>query len=459
MFKKLIGTKAFYKQLLALMLPIMVQNGITNFVNMLDNIMIGAVGTEQMTGVALTNQLFFVFNLCVFGAVSGAGIFGTQFFGSGDHEGVRHTFRFKFIFCLLLSALGIALFIFWGEDLLKMYMQGEEGITDAALTLKCAKDYMWIMLIGIVPFTIVQCYSSTLRESANPTPPMVAGVIAVLVNLVFNYILIFGHFGAPKLGVNGAAIATVISRFVELAVIVIWTHTQQNKFSFMRGVYRSLYVPMNRMGDLLKKSLPLMINETLWASGVAVVSQCYSLSGLDAVAANNISQTFWNVFSIAYMSVGIAVGIILGQMLGANQLKEAKEASGKMIAFACTMAVGIGVIYSVCAEFIPFVYNTEPEIRHLATRIMQITAICMPFDAITHSSYFTLRSGGKMMITFLFDSGFMWCINVSIAFILSRFTTMPFLWLFAAVQLTCVIKAFIGVAVVKKGSWVKNIVS
>lgn len=457
--KKLIGTKAFYRQLFVLMLPIMIQNGITNFVNMLDNIMIGAVGTEQMTGVAVTNQLFFVFNLCVFGAVSGAGIFGTQFFGSGDHEGVRHTFRFKFMFCLLLSVIGIALFIFCGEDLLMLYMQGEEGVTNAASTLAYAKDYMMIMLIGIIPYAIVQCYSSTLRESANPTPPMAAGVVAVLVNLVFNYILIFGHFGAPKLGVNGAAIATVISRFVELGVIVIWTHTKLDKFSFMRGVYRSMYVPKKLIGGLFVKGLPLMLNETLWASGVAVVSQCYSLSGLDAVAANNISQTFWNVFSIAYMSVGIAVGIILGQMLGANQLKEAKEASGKMIAFACAMAVVIGIVYSVCAEFIPLVYNTEPEIRHLATRIMQITAIAMPFEAITHSSYFTLRSGGKMMITFFFDCGFMWCVNVLLAFILSRFTTMPFLWLFAAVQLTCIIKAFIGIAVVKKGSWVKNIVS
>lgn len=457
--KKLIGTKAFYRQLFVLMLPIMIQNGITNFVNMLDNIMIGAVGTEQMTGVAVTNQLFFVFNLCVFGAVSGAGIFGTQFFGSGDHEGVRHTFRFKFMFCLLLSVIGIALFIFCGEDLLMLYMQGEEGVTNAASTLAYAKDYMMIMLIGIIPYAIVQCYSSTLRESANPTPPMAAGVVAVLVNLVFNYILIFGHFGAPKLGVNGAAIATVISRFVELAVIVIWTHTKLDKYSFMRGVYRSMYVPRKLIGGLFVKGLPLMLNETLWASGVAVVSQCYSLSGLDAVAANNISQTFWNVFSIAYMSVGIAVGIILGQMLGANQLKEAKEASGKMIAFACAMAVVIGIVYSVCAEFIPLVYNTEPEIRHLATRIMQITAIAMPFEAITHSSYFTLRSGGKMMITFFFDCGFMWCVNVLLAFILSRFTTMPFLWLFAAVQLTCIIKAFIGIAVVKKGSWVKNIVS
>ena len=135
MVKTLIGDRAFYRRLIMLMLPIMVQNGITNFVNMLDNIMIGSVGTAQMTGVAVSNQLIFVFNLCIFGAVSGVGIFGTLFFGSGDHDGVRHTFRFKLLFCSLITFLSIALFFFCGEPLLQMYMQGEQGVTDAAATL------------------------------------------------------------------------------------------------------------------------------------------------------------------------------------------------------------------------------------------------------------------------------------------------------------------------------------
>lgn len=459
MLKKLIGDKAFYKRLLILMLPIMVQNGITNFVNMLDNIMIGAVGTAQMTGVAVTNQLFFVFNLCIFGAVSGAGIFGAQFFGSGDHEGVRYTFRFKFIFCGLLALAGIALFIFYGEPLLKLYMQGEQGVTDAAETLGYGREYMLIMLLGLLPYTVVQCYSSTLRESANPTIPMVAGIAAVVVNLVFNYIFIFGKLGAPVLGVNGAAIATVMSRFVELGVVAIWTHCDGKRFPFMKGVYRSLYVPKKLVGQLFVKGLPLMLNETLWAAGVAVISQCYSLRGLDAVAAGNISQTFWNVFSIAYMAVGVAIGIIIGQMLGANKLNEAKDASYKLIAFSFVIAIGVAAVYVVCAEFIPLAYNTEPEIRGLATRLMQITALAMPFGALTHASYFTLRSGGKMLVTFVFDCGFMWGVSVLLAFVLSRFTALPFIWLFAAVQFVDVIKAAFGIALVRNGFWIKNIVS
>jgi len=441
------------------MIPIMIQNGITNFVNMLDNIMIGAVGTAQMTGVGITNQLLFIFNLCIFGAVSGAGIFGAQFFGNGDHEGVRRTYRFKLLFCLFLSAVGIAIFYFGGDTLLEMYMKGEEGVTDMATTLSCAKDYLMIMLIGLVPYAIVQCYASTLREGGYPSLPMYAGVAAVVINLAFNYILIFGKFGAPVMGVKGAAIATVISRFAELLIVVIATHINTKKYSFMRGVYRSLYVPPKLALQLFIKGLPMMLNETVWAAGVAVVNQCYSVYSLDSVAAVNISQTFWNIFAIAYLAVGSAVGVILGQMLGAGDLEGAKRDSYKMITFSFIVAFIMGAVYFLVAEFIPYAYNTEDEIRSLATQLMRITAIAMPLEAITHASYFILRSGGKMLTTFIFDSGFMWCVNVLTAFTVSNFTDVPFITLFALIQGLTLLKAVFGTFLVKRGAWVKNIIT
>ncbi|MBQ8894734.1 MAG: MATE family efflux transporter [Clostridia bacterium] len=441
------------------MLPIMVQNGITNFVNMLDNIMIGRVGTPEMTGVAITNQLIFVFNLCIFGAVSGAGIFGAQFFGKGDYEGVRYTFRFKLLFGGLITLAGILLFVFCGDFLLNQYMQGEQGLTDPTLTMQSAKDYLMIMLVGLVPFVAVQCYSGTLRESGHPNLPMIAGVAAVLVNLTFNYILIFGKFGAPVLGVRGAAIATVLSRFVELAIVVTVSHLRKKKYPFMKGALRSLYIPGALVKQLFLKALPLMANETLWSAGVAMVNRFYSVRGLDAVAAGNISQTFWNIFSIAYMAVGSAIAIILGQMLGANKLKEAKETSYKLITFSCLVCIGFSAVYLVAAEFIPMLYNTEPEIRALATTLMQISAVAMPFDAICHASYFTLRSGGKMAVTFIFDCGFMWGINVLLAFLLSNFTVLPFVGIFTVIQSIAFFKAIFGVLLVKQGFWVKNIIT
>ncbi len=459
MFKKYIGDKAFYKRVLALTLPIMLQNGITNLVNMLDNIMVGRLQIASSSGVTVANQLIFVFNLCVFGAISGAGIFGAQFFGKGDNEGVRHTFRFKLIISVLLSAIGVTIFALFGNNLINLYLQGEGGNVDPALTLAEARDYLNIMLIGFVPFALSQCYSGTLRECGRPVLPMVAGSVAVLTNLVFNYILIFGHFGAEALGVKGAAIATVISRFVELIVIVIWTRATANKSPFIIGAYRSIYVPQGLVKEIIKKGMPLMINEALWSTGVATVNQCYSVRGIEVVAANNILQTFFNVFSVAFMAVGVAIGILLGQQLGARDEEGAMDTCRKLIMFSVFVSVLVGVVFFVCAIFIPMAYNYPDEVRNTATRLMQICAVVMPIEAFAHATYFTLRSGGKTLITFVFDSGFMWIISVPVAFLLSNFTSLNILWLYAIVQLINIIKCIIGYIFVKKGVWIRNIVS
>ena len=456
--KKLIGSRSFYKNVLALSIPIMVQNGITNFVNMLDNIMIGRVGTVQMTGVAVTNQLIFVLNLCIFGAISGAGIFGAQFFGKGDNKGVRDTFRFKLILCTLLTAVGVGIFVLFGEDLINLYLQGDNGTEKAMESLRYGKQYLYIMMIGFFPYTFAQCYSSTLREIGKPVPPMVAGIAAVCVNLILNTILIFGYLGAPAMGVAGAAIATVISRFAELIIIAVWTQVNRNKVPFIIGAYKSLAVPRKLIKSIMIKGLPLMANETIWAAGIAMVNQCYSVRGIDVVAADNICQTFFNVFSVAFMAVGVAIGIMLGQMLGAGDTEKAKEDSIKLRAFSVLISLVVAVLFAICAGFIPQIYNTGDNVRRIATALMLICAASMPIDAFAHASYFTLRSGGKTLITMLFDSCFVWVVSVPAAFVLSRYTDIPIIPLFAICQSLNIIKCIVGYFLVRSGIWVKNII-
>lgn len=459
MANRFFGDKHFYQHIISLMLPIMIQNGITNFVNMLDNIMVGRVGTVEMTGVAVSNQLLFVFNLCIFGAVSGAGIFGAQFFGKKDHEGVRYTFRFKLLLCTVLTLAGIALLFFGGDALVGLYLKGDGSAADAAASLGFARDYINIMLIGLLPYTLVQCYSSTLRETGETFLPMVGGVAAVLVNLVLNYILIFGNFGAPKLGVAGAAIATVTSRFVELAIVMIWTRAKAKEHPFIIGAFRNIHVPLSLIKQIAVKGLPLMANEVLWAAGIATVNQCYSVRGLDVVAASNIAQTFWNVFSVAFMAVGVAIGIVVGQMLGAGETEEAKIAASRLITFSILISAAIGILYAVAALWIPAAYNTTPAVRHMATRLMQISGLTMPLDACAHACYFTLRSGGKTFITFIFDSGYVWLINLPVAMLLIYCTALPILPLYLICQLMLITKSVLGLCFVAQGSWAKKIIN
>ena len=460
MLKSVIGDKALYKRIFIFAIPIMIQQGITHFVNMLDNVMVGTVGQAQSTGVAVSNQLMFVFNLCVFGAISGAGIFTAQYFGKGDFEGVKQTFRFKIIFCVLLAAVGIALFCLKGENLIMLYLNKEDNAELAARSLGFAESYLYIMVIGLVPYTISQCYGSTLREAGQSTVPMAAGVAAVAVNLSLNYVLIFGKLGAPKLGVNGAAVATVISRFVELAVLVAYTFIKRQKCIFILEGFKSPYISFSLIGEIFKKGMPLMLNETLWASGIATVNGFYSQRGLDVVAANNISQTFFNVFSVAFMSVGVAIGILIGHDLGSGKNKEKiKKEAFKSIFFSVFVSAVIAVVYAVCAIFIPHIYNVSDNARSIATQLMQVTALTMPLDAFAHASYFTLRSGGKVIITLIFDSFFVWGVTVTAAAVLINYTSLGIITVYFICQSLNIIKCVLGFVFVKRGSWIKNIIS
>lgn len=456
---KFIGDRNFYKMVLAIAVPIMIQNGITNFVSLLDNIMIGQIGTEQMSGVAIVNQLLFVYNLCLFGGVSGAGIFTAQYFGQKNEEGVRQTVRFKIWMVFLITLITVILLLYAGDPLIAFYLQGDGTAKSAAATLRYGKEYLMIMLPGLVPFMLVQVYSSTLRECGQTILPMKAGVIAVFVNLILNYILIYGKLGAPALGVQGAAIATIISRFVECAVVLIHTHRHVQQNPFVKGLYSTLKVPAGLVAKIVTKGMPLLLNETLWAAGMAMLTQCYSIRGLNVIAALNISNTINNVFNIVFLALGDSVAIIVGQLLGAGKMKEARDTDNKMIAFSVISCTVMAVFMLLLAQFFPLLYNTSSDARALATYFIMLTAVFMPQNAFLHASYFTLRSGGRTVITFLFDSVFIWCVSVVIAFTLSRYTTLPVMAVYAFVQMGDWIKCVIGFILVKKGVWLQNIVS
>lgn len=457
--KRFIGDKKFYKMVLAIAVPIMIQNGITNFVGLLDNIMIGRIGTEQMSGAAIVNQLIFVYNLCIFGGVSGAGIFTAQYFGQKDIEGIRSTFRFKLWMALILTTGTIILFLTAGSYLINLYLKGEGGLEEAAATLMYGKQYLTIMLLGLPAFMLGQVYASTLRECGETVLPMKAGVVSVFVNLIFNYILIYGKFGFPALGVSGAAIATVLSRYVEVLIIVLWTHKHTEQNPFAEGLYHTLKVPTALVKKILVKGMPLLLNETLWAAGMAMLTQCYSIRGLNVVAGLNISNTINNVFNIVFIALGDSVAIIVGQLLGAGEMKKARDTDNKLIAFSVACCTMVALIMLLMAPIFPRLYNTNSDARQLAKEFIMVTAIFMPQNAFLHACYFTLRSGGKTIITFLFDSVFIWCVSVVIAFTFSHFTSLPVIAIFIMVQFGDTIKCLIGFILVKKGVWLQNIIS
>lgn len=459
MRSKYIGDKAFYRRVWAIALPIIAQQFVTNFVALLDNVMVGQLATAQISAVTIVNNnLMFIFNLCLYGGVSGAGIFATQYFGSGDYKGVRYAFRFKLLICLGLTLLGTLVFFFGCDPLVNLYLQGEGDPALAADTLQHSRQYMFVMLWGMLPFALSNTYASTLRECSHPTIPMIASIAATAVNLVFNYILIFGHFGAPAMGVTGAAVATVMSRYVELAIMVFWTHLNPEKNPYIRGVYRGLYIPGRLLKNITLKGLPLLLNEFIWALGMALLNQCYSTCGLEVVPAFSIATTVSNLTGVVFRSLGNTVGIIMGQKLGAGcPAAEVRDENRKLTALCIASGVVFAALSAAIAPIFPNMYNTTDTVRDLACGLILITAVFTPLQSYFFPIYFTLRAGGRAMVTLLFDSGSVWALCLPIAFLFTRFTAVPILGVYALVLATDIIKCFIGYFLVKDDGWIRNL--
>ena len=451
--KSLIGDKKFYRMVLIVCIPIVIQNGFTNLASLLDNIMIGQLGTLSMSGVSISNQLFQVFNVSVFGAMSGAGIFLAQFYGRGNRDGVHNCFRIKMIIGVLISTIAICLFKMFGTLLISLYLN--DNPEDSLKTLNYGMQYMDVMLIGLIPFAITQVYSSSLRETGNTVLPMKASVIAVIVNFCINYILIFGNFGFPRLGVIGAAIGTVVSRVVEMSINIAAGY----KNEYLRDAMHLNKISSDIFMNVVKRGIPLLCNEILWSISIALISQCYSTRGLAAVAAINITTTVTNFFMIICYAMGNSISIIVGQRLGAGEVDYAKDCDLKMVFMNFMMCLCIGMALFGCSSIIPQIYNTSVEVKNLASSLLRISACMLPIISLYYSSYFTMRAGGKTLLTFFFDSGYTFIFTFMVALCLTRFTDLPIFNVYLFVQCVDIPKAILGITLVKKGIWIHNIVN
>lgn len=455
--RKYFGDRAFYKKVLAVSVPIIIQNGITNFVGMLDNIMIGSINTEAMSGVSIVNQLLFIFGMVIFGAGAAGGIFTSQYHGAGNTEGVRATFRMKIYINLTIAVITIISLFIFGKEAISFFLHSGSAEGDLQLTLSYGLDYLSVMLIGLVPYALSQVYASTLRETEETSIPMYSGLLAIAVNCSLNFVLIFGLLGFPRLGVVGAAIATVISRFAELIFLVLKVHLNSRRFAFIKGVFRSPKVPRALVLGIISKGFPLLFNELIWSLAMTVRTHCISMAGLDAVAALNIQTTIYNVLNISYAALGNSIAIIVGNLLGAGKMDEAKDADRKLLVFSALAGAAMGLLQLGAAPIFPLVYNTTEAVRSLATYMMIVSAISMPMNALAISTYYTLRSGGLALITMLFDCVYAWAFTVSAAFVLAYFTSIGIHLLFAIVTFIECSKCFLGLLLVSKVRWARQL--
>ncbi len=409
-----------------------------------------------MNGVSITTRLVGIFQTTIFGAMSGPGIFMAQYYGNKDKKGFKRAFQYQVIIGLLIFVAAVAIFVLKGKDLIYLFLESEyNSAEDVLTTYQAAQTYLNILIFSFLPLVFTQVLATSLRSTGDTMLPMASSVAAVLVNLLFNYLLIGGHLGFPALGVAGAGYATLISRFIEVGILIIGLIVSKNEYFL--GLFNHLELRLDSVRMFLQKSAPLLCNELLYSLSNTVLDQRYSIYGLTSYASINIASTVYYVFMISCISMGTATSIVIGQTLGTGDIERAKKEDEQILRLNVAIGILFGLLLFLASPIMPTFYDVEEEVKTFATVLLRIDGCFIPVMAIYYTCYFTLRAGGKTFLTMVFDSGYNWCITIPAAFILTLFTDLPILPVFIIIRLLDIPKAIIGLTLLHKGIWAVNL--
>lgn len=444
----------FFSNLFNIAVPIILQNFLGSFVNMLDNIMVGQLGAIDIAAVGLANQIFFVMQVMMFGVVSGGAIFITQYWGKKDLEGVHRTVGISLVFSVAVSVFFTLAALIFPEFCLRIYSSDEEVIARGAVYLRyVAPSYI---------FTgIAFAFANACRSTEHVRLPMVVTAISVIVNGVMNYILIFGIKAGSvvlikPLGIVGAAIATDIARIVEFLLIIIIPYAK--KYEFAANLNNFFKKQPGFMPKFLKVVIPVLCNETLWGVGASMHSSIFGHAGTDVIAAFNITSTTSNLIWTFFMGCGNATAIILGKMIGEKKYSEARSLAKKYTLFlACSGAV-LGLLLIPLAKMLPMFYNVDKDVIHIAQIFLYLTLLFYPLNAT--NMFFAVglcRSGGDTVYSLIMDTGFMWVLSIPLGFCAVMFLHLPFWAVFLCVHSEDILKWFLGFFRLQSGKWLHDL--
>lgn len=445
------NNKTFYKLLFTIMLPIAFQNLISSSLNLVDNVMIGQLGETHIAAVGLANQVYFLLNLVLFGANSGTSIYVAQYWGKKQVDQIKKVVGIALVFSLTITSLFFFISFLFPEMILGFLSK------DANVVL-LGSDYLRIVSISFLFTAVSFAFGFSSRSIGKPKLPMIASIISLLINTVLNYILIFGYIGFPALGVRGAAIATLIARTIEVLVIMI--HIYKNtpelavKFADLKAI---TLIEVTRIG---KKALPVIFNETFWALGMTTYALVYARIGTNAAASVMISNTVNSLFMVISFGLGNASAVMLGNTLGADEIKKAVDYNKKFLTLSLIGGAFVGLmIFLLSPPMVKNLYNLSPEAYRSTMMTMRIMALFMPFKFYnTIVIIGTLRSGGDTLYSMFLEIGCVWLIGVPLAFAGAFLWELPVYFVVALVSLEEVVKVFMGLPRIFSEKWAKNIV-
>ncbi len=446
---KLFDDRAFYKQLFAIASPIMAQNLVNALVNLLDTTMIGQLGTTAIAGVGLGNQIFFFYMILTFGIVSGGSVFVAQYWGKGDVHGIRHTTGLCLFLALVPALLFTAFCALWPEELIGIFSRDSDVIAAGAEYLRAASPQF-------VPFSIGFVLTHIMRSTERVRLPMVTTMIALSLNAILNYLLIFGIGPFPALGVSGAAIATVISRCLETLIILIAVRWRRYEFAMApRELFRFNAAFAARY---FKIAVPVMVNEFIWSLGITIQSVILARTHTDAIAAFNIVNTVSQLTWVFFIGLGNGIGVMIGKRIGEGQGSSARLYASRIARFAPLMGAVFGLLLFGLARFLPFFFKVEASVFAIANAMFLIMAIAYPLRALNMAIVIGVcRAGGDTVYCVFIDVFFMWTVALPAAALASFIFGAPAIVVYLFLQFEEPLKAIIGLSRLRSGRWLHDV--
>ena len=448
-FRKFICDKPFMKAVLAVAIPMMLQQVIASSVNLVDNLMVGQLGDAAIGAVAAVNRYYMIALYGTNGLTAAASVFIAQYYGAQKPEKMKESFRF-----MLIVALGImCLFCFLGIGLSRPILQ---FFTSDEAVIQSGIAYIRIAAVSFLPTALTLSIYSSVRAVGETKLPLICSSAAVATNTFLNWCLIFGNLGFPKLGVAGAAIATLIARCVELGLAM--TGLFRGSFGFKTVLSDLLKIPADIARRIITKAAPLMLNEILWSAGMAALFKFYSSRGSQIMSGYSIASTIGDIFFTLFAGMAAASTVFISQPLGANKLDEARKHGYWLLGFSVLLSFFFAALMYASTFAVPYLYSQiSTYAKQVTVRFLTVESLMFWLYMATCQCYFILRSGGDMKHTLIMDSCFMWAVNIPVVFILTYYTKLPYLTVYICGQLTDVIKLFFAYHLVSKEKWVVNL--
>lgn len=440
--------KVFLKRFLKISFPVMIAGFITFLISFIDNIMVGTVSNEAVSGVYAANQVTYLVNLAIFGILEGAGIFIQQFNGCKDEEHLKQSFNYKIIVSIIFMLIAMPVIYLFGRYLIHYYSKSDVNYT---LIYNEGVKYLNVVALSYIPYMIGYIYSTTLKEIGHTKIPMYSSIGALLTNIVFNSIFIMGL----DMGVVGAAIATIIARVIEMLVIIIFTHYK--KYSFCKNIFKSFKIEKSLFIKITKIGLPLFINEIGFSVGM--VLQSLAFSQRDGVLSSiSIVTTISNIFNILVTGLSTGIGVMVGSDLGAGNYEQAKDDNKKLNFLGVYISIIFGIILILLSPILPNIFKEVTlSQKNLATLLIIIYGCILWASCLSMTSYMTLKVGGKSGLTFIFDSCTMVLIYIPLSWILALLTDLNIVYIYLIIRSLDILKATLGVYFMKRGSWARNL--